>query len=68
MNGADEFHIGRSWEAHDIEDACACVKAPCGLVVAGEFADDCDQHPWKHAKTMRQQHTALHCPAQRGAT
>ncbi|MFC8282909.1 hypothetical protein [Streptomyces cyaneofuscatus] len=58
-------HIGRSFPgmAADIEAACPCAKAPCGLVVQDEVTKACDQHHWSAAKTMRQSHPAAECPA-----
>lgn len=58
-------HIGRSFlgMAADIEAACPCPKAPCGLVVQDEVTKACDQHHWSAAKTMRQSHPAAECPA-----
>lgn len=61
MNGT---HFGRSWSGHPIEDDCPCPKALCGLVVYGQWADDCDQHnPFRHPRTIRQSHPADKCPA-----
>jgi len=54
------FHVGRSWSGHRIEDACRCIKTPCGLVA--EENPDCDQHGWKAARTLRQSHRADECP------
>ncbi|MFF7631430.1 hypothetical protein [Streptomyces cyaneofuscatus] len=58
-------HIGRSFPGMDpdIEAACPCAKAPCGLVVQDEVTKACDQHHWSAAKTMRQSHPAAECPA-----
>ncbi|MEU4051311.1 hypothetical protein AB0F09_19190 [Streptomyces olivaceus] len=58
-------HIGRSFRgmAADIEAACPCPKAPCGLVVEDGVTEACDQHHWSAAKTMRQSHPADQCPA-----
>ena len=27
-----EWHYGRAWTGHKIEDECECIQAPCGLV------------------------------------
>ena len=27
------YHVGRSWTTHELEDACPCPQAPCGLVL-----------------------------------
>ncbi|MFJ6073664.1 hypothetical protein ACIQFU_22955 [Streptomyces sp. NPDC093065] len=58
-------HIGRSFRgmATDIEAACPCPKAPCGLVIQDEVTEACDQHHWSSAKSMRQSHPADECPA-----
>ncbi|MBZ6102758.1 hypothetical protein [Streptomyces olivaceus] len=58
-------HIGRSFRgmSADIEAACPCPKAPCGLVVEDGVTEACDQHHWSAAKTMRQSHPADQCPA-----
>ncbi|MFJ9985347.1 hypothetical protein ACIQUD_15165 [Streptomyces globisporus] len=63
-------HIGRSFlgMAADIEAACPCPKAPCGLVVQDEVTAACDQHHWSAAKTMRQSHPADQCPADTSPT
>jgi hypothetical protein len=57
-------HIGRSFPGmpNDIEAACPCPKAPCGLVVQDEITEACRQHHWSAAKTMRQSHPADACP------
>lgn len=54
-------HFGRSWSGHDIEDACPCTKAPCGLV--SEPSAECTEHTG--TKSTRQSHPADACP---GAT
>ncbi|MDX3343424.1 hypothetical protein PV409_36305 [Streptomyces sp. ME02-6979.5a] len=58
-------HVGRSFlgMAADIEAACPCPKAPCGLVVQDEVTEACGQHHWSAAKTIRQSHPAAECPA-----
>ncbi|WP_225637396.1 hypothetical protein [Streptomyces solaniscabiei] len=58
-------HIGRTFPgmSNDIEAACPCPKAPCGLVVQEQVSEACDQHHWSAAKTMRQSHPAQECPA-----
>jgi len=57
-------HIGRSFPgmANDIEAACPCPKAPCGLVIQDEITEACRQHHWSAAKTMRQSHPESECP------
>lgn len=56
-------HIGRHWHGHDIENACPCPKAPCGLVVEGTAVPECTQHPAARSQTIRQSHLATACPA-----
>jgi len=58
--------MGRQWTGHEIEDQCPCPKAPCGLVDVSQGLPDCEQHNPTNpflARTMRQMHTAEHCPA-----
>lgn len=57
-----EWHYGRSWTGHKIEDECECPQAPCGLVEGFQVANDCPQHSPTAAKTMRQGHVATDCP------
>jgi hypothetical protein len=61
---ADRHHVGRSFPGsrNDIEAACPCPKAPCGLVIQEEITEACRQHHWSAAKTMRQSHPADACP------
>ncbi|MFC8423986.1 hypothetical protein ACFUN7_24425 [Streptomyces sp. NPDC057236] len=56
-------HLGRDWTGHAPEDNCPCPKAACGLVLADHIRDDCTQHAWTHARSMRQSHPARNCPA-----
>jgi len=56
------MHFGRSWDSHELEDACPCPKAPCGLVSRDNLNPDCDQHPTNRMKTLRQSHPADECP------
>jgi len=56
-------HVGRSWAGHELEDDCPCPKAPCGLVSQDEAAEECSEHHWSAAKSMRQGHPANRCPA-----
>lgn len=56
-------HIGRSWTTRQIEDACPCEKALCGLVVENAVTEECREHHWSAARTMRQSHPADECPA-----
>lgn len=57
------MHIGRSFTGTRVEDTCPCPKAPCGLVVFGEFSPECTEHPPERMKTMRQGHGNENCPA-----
>jgi hypothetical protein len=61
MRAAEHFHFGRSWTGHALEDECPCAKAPCGLVDSTEV-EECPQHSWWAAKTIRQMHAAADCP------
>jgi hypothetical protein len=56
------YHIGRSWVGHDVEDNCPCPQAPCGLVDVEDVDPDCSHHPALRAKSMRQGHHAEDCP------
>lgn len=51
-------HYGRAWVGHEIEDACPCTKAPCGLVA--QSVPECTQH--RADKSTRQSHPADACP------
>ncbi|MFD3835344.1 hypothetical protein ACFWWC_03680 [Streptomyces sp. NPDC058642] len=51
-------HYGRAWTGHEIEDACPCIKAPCGLVA--QSVPWCTQH--RADKSTRQSHPADSCP------
>jgi len=62
----NDYHIGRQWVGHDIEDTCPCGKAPCGLVDGNRVDPECTQHPIERAKTLRQVHHADACPAEGG--
>ncbi len=59
---AGHRHIGRSWVGHELEDACPCGKAPCGLVDSNLIVDHCSQHAIDAAQTIRQNHGANECP------
>lgn len=56
------LHIGRSWTGHDLEDNCPCPQAACGLIESGNISADCDQHPLRAYKSIRQGHRAHDCP------
>ncbi|NUS82998.1 MAG: hypothetical protein HOY75_09640 [Streptomyces sp.] len=53
-----QHHYGRAWAGHEIEDACPCIKAPCGLVA--QSVPECTQH--RADKSTRQSHPADACP------
>lgn len=59
-----EWHVGRSFNDTRLEDDCPCPKAPCGLVVSDNAAEDCPEHPWHRAKTIRQSHLGENCPGE----
>lgn len=59
---ATGWHVGRSWTGHPLEDICPCPQEPCGLIDSAKASPDCDQHPWRRAKSMRQGHRAEDCP------
>lgn len=56
-----EFHVGRLFTGHGIEDACPCPQEPCGLVPTNSIKEDCPEHGWTAAKTIRQGHIAEDC-------
>jgi hypothetical protein len=68
MTNQPETHIGRSFRGMtaDIEAACPCPKAECGLVVQESVDPACREHSWSAAKTMRQSHPADRCPGAPG--
>jgi hypothetical protein len=55
-------HIGRSFADTHLEDKCPCPKAACGLVPRDQVVEECGQHHWTSAKTIRQSHPAAACP------
>ena len=60
----DSWHSGRAFSGTAIEDACPCLKAPCGLVDgAAPLNQRCPQHAV--TKTIRQSHRASDCPGGR---
>lgn len=63
MSAPTVYHIGRSWAGHELEDACPCPKARCGLVSQNEATEECSEHHWSARKSMRQGHPADRCPA-----
>lgn len=58
------FHVGRGWEGHVMEDECPCPQEPCGLVATNRADPKCLHHPIARSKTMRQGHQEGNCPAQ----
>ncbi|APC46332.1 hypothetical protein HWB05_gp070 [Streptomyces phage BRock] len=58
----DDIHIGRSWDGHTLEDGCPCPKEACGLVRKDRIVDECPQHHFSAAKSLRQSHTDSECP------
>ena len=63
MTDMPSMHVGRSFGGTRLEDDCPCPKAPCGLVDHDNVDQNCEQHSWQAAKTMRQIHYAHQCPA-----
>lgn len=57
-----KHHVGREWTGHDMEDACECPQATCGLVILEDADPECSQHGFKFSKTMRQGHPEDRCP------
>ena len=58
----EALHFGRSWASHPLEDACACPKAPCGLISGREINESCPEHALSAMKTIRQSHPEEACP------
>lgn len=56
------YHWGRSWTGTEMEDACQCGQAPCGLVSTDVADPDCKQHGMQFARSARQGHEADRCP------
>jgi hypothetical protein len=56
-------HMGRAFTGHAIEDTCPCPKTACGLITMDTADQDCPQHAFTAAKTMRQGHQERDCPA-----
>jgi hypothetical protein len=59
-----EIHVGRSFgdRGGPLEAACACRKAPCGLVLAMEADEECPEHSPFAGATIRSLHNAEACP------
>ncbi|OPZ61729.1 MAG: hypothetical protein BWY85_02318 [Firmicutes bacterium ADurb.Bin506] len=55
------FHIGRGFHGHSTENECPCPQEDCGLIHEERVDPECTQHPFKHAKTIRQMHRASEC-------
>ncbi|MFC8065448.1 hypothetical protein [Streptomyces sp. NPDC057293] len=53
-------HLGRAFTGTQLENACPCPKASCGLVVQDTIRDDCPHHA--HTRSMRQSHSQANCP------
>lgn len=63
MSERTDWHVGRSFEGHSIEDDCPCEQAACGLVVDATIVRDCPQHGLHAGRTLRQSHMAGDCTA-----
>lgn len=61
MSMPENFHMGRSWSGHWIEDECPCPQEPCGLVSYDKVVESCPQHYYGRAKTMRSIHLSGDC-------
>lgn len=61
MSMPENIHMGRSWTGHPLEDSCSCPQQPCGLIAEEGALQDCPQHGWGAAKTMRQIHREEDC-------
>lgn len=63
------WHLGRAWVGHEVEDACPCPKAPCGLAITLATIICPDHHPADtlDSRTIRQAHTDDACPARASA-
>jgi hypothetical protein len=57
------WHVGQAWSGTEIEDACPCPKAPCGLIDVADTSAKCHEHPIKWGKSIRQGHEPGECPA-----
>lgn len=56
------WHVGRAWTGHALEDECPCPQEPCGLVAQDKIVDECPQHAVHAGKTLRQSHSPDNCP------
>lgn len=61
MTMPKDFHMGRSWSGHHMEDECPCPQEPCGLIARENAVESCPQHYFGRAKTMRSIHRAEDC-------
>lgn len=61
MTGEGPFHIGRGFHGHATEGECPCPQEDCGLIHEERIDPECEQHPFKRAKTIRQMHRANEC-------
>lgn len=59
-----DWHIGRSWTTHEIEDSCSCEQEVCGLVRASQ-AGECLEHGLLACRTIRQGHKPEDCPGKK---
>lgn len=57
----ENFHMGRSWSGHHMEDECPCPQEPCGLISRKKVVDNCPQHALGSSKTMRSIHLEEDC-------
>lgn len=57
-----EYHVGRAFTGHHLEDECPCPQEECGLVSIDKANPECLQHPLGRFKTIRQGHKASACP------
>lgn len=61
MSMPEDFHMGRSWTGHHMEDECPCPQEACGLIARDKVAEDCPQHYFGRSKTMRSIHRVADC-------
>jgi hypothetical protein len=57
----DNWHVGRSFAGHRLEDDCPCPKEACGLVNMQTVDNACPQHGFQASKTIRQGHRPEDC-------
>lgn len=61
MSMPEDFHMGRSWSGHHMEDECPCPQEPCGLIARDKVVETCPQHYFGRSKTMRSIHRVEDC-------